>query len=229
MGRGLRIGFATQYTTNFDATENPLGSPWISPQAAGFTVCRSSGGRAYGTNGVTDTYDDSYAYLSGYNANHECEATIYRQGSALPGVNHEVELHVRMSDSSSTNIVKSYEVLVNKDGNYQLMKWAGTYAGPPDFFYELASGNLSGTPANGDKMRVRAETSGANCVITFWYTPVSTGIESQIAQATDTGAVGGAVHTSGQPGMAFFNRPGATNDGFCGRRSSDSARSWGPT
>jgi hypothetical protein len=203
------------FTTSFPATENPLLSPWIAPQAAGFTVVRSLSGHAFGTNGVLDTTDDSYAYLSGFDpASHECELIVYRQGTVPAGITHEIELHVGMSDSAGTGVVKSYEALFGSENQFQLMKWNGTMG--PSFFAELTGGVGPGwnqAPAHGDRFRLRKVNSGGNVVLTVWAQPVGFG-ETQIYTVTDNGTVLGAPHLVGQPGIAFFNRPGANNANY---------------
>jgi len=198
-----------EFSTSFDATENPLGAPWIAPLAAGFTVMRSSDGHAYGTNGITDTYDDSYAYLSGFNpTSHECELIVYKQGT-IPAVTHEIELHCGMSDDADTDIVKSYEALLDSGGSLQLMKWNGTYASGAFFFALDGSGpGWGGVTQHGEKMRLRKVNSGGNVILTIWKTPVGEA-EVQVFTATDDGTVGGPPHLGGQPGIAAFYRPGA--------------------
>ena len=202
-----------EFSTSFDATENPLGAPWIAPQAAGFTLMRSSDGHAYGTNGVTDTYDDSYAYLSGFDpTSHECELIVYKQGT-ISAVTHEIELHCGMSDDAGTDVVKSYEALLEASGILALMKWNGTYAG--GFFFELTGSGpgWGGAAQHGEKMRLRKVNSGSDVILTIWKTPVGEA-EVQVFTASDTGAVGGSPHLGGQPGIAAFYRPGANQANY---------------
>ena len=42
------------------------------------------GGVAFGTNGVTNGYDDSYALLSGFGPDQTAEATVFRDASVAP-------------------------------------------------------------------------------------------------------------------------------------------------
>ena len=49
------------------------------------------GGVAFGTNGVTDGDDDSYALLSGFGPDQTAEAVVYRDASLTPTTTHEVE------------------------------------------------------------------------------------------------------------------------------------------
>lgn len=204
---------SAEFTTTFSSNENPLGSPWISPQAAGFTTLRSSGGLCYGDGGTTGDYDDSYAYLSGFNNDHECEGTVF-VGSPPGGVNHEVELHVRMSDNAGTDVTKSYELLLNKDGALQVMKWNGTMAGPPDFFAELASDSIT-PPANGDKFRFRATTEGSDVRLRAWENRVGVGTWNEIVNVVDDGSINGAALLTGQPGVAYFSRSGSDPTQYC--------------
>ena len=86
------------HSTNFDANENPIseGGRW-SNNGQNWTFVQTANGIAYGTNGAADTYDDSYAYLSGFGANQQAEAVVYRSAT-LSGDPHEVELLLRARD-----------------------------------------------------------------------------------------------------------------------------------
>ena len=56
-----------------------------------WTKVRTANGLAFGTNGVRNTYDDSYAYLSGFAPNQQGEAVVY-VSPTLVGDPHEIEL-----------------------------------------------------------------------------------------------------------------------------------------
>jgi hypothetical protein len=192
------------YTTNFNLTENPIseGGRWHGPNGTGFTNVRTANGNAFGTNGVTDTYDDSYAYMTGFTNDHEVEAVIHR--GTVPNFNHEVELHLRVSESGGETYL--YEILFNKDGAFQVVRWNGWRGGGGSYditdLTSIGTGpGHSSAPANGDTVRARI----VGQTITVWYNG------SQIWTYTDNDA---AKLTTGNPGIGFFYRPGATPSAF---------------
>ena len=186
------------YTTYFDLTQNPISedSRWHNPQAASFTNVRTANGTAYGTQSGAIQYDDSYAYLDGFANDHEVEIEVYR-GSPSE-TNHEIEIHLRMSDDPVTDIVKSYEILFGfSTGAFQIMRWDGTWASQ-DFYLPDITGNGSGTGLsgvtiqNGDILKARI----VGQTITVWRNG------TQIWTVTDPVEIGG--HAVGQPGIGFY-------------------------
>jgi len=174
------------YSTSFDLTENPISEAgaWSSIATA-WTRIRTTGGRAHPTV-YTDSYDDAYAILSGFPANVQAEATIFKNG---PG--YEVELLFRMAHTS--NSVRGYECLFNVNGGgVAIVRWNG----PRGNFTDLPLSVYAGSPVavTGDKIRARMVGSQ----IQLWHIPVSTGIPALIAQANDS------TFTDGQPGIAFY-------------------------
>src|SRR5262245_65659452 len=100
-----RLAPAT-YTTNFDLSEYPIsecGAWHHTPNA--WTYVRTANGLAWGTNGIANTYDDSYAFLSGFAANQQAQAVIYAPPN--PSGAPEAELLLHMADGP--NSVRGYE------------------------------------------------------------------------------------------------------------------------
>ena len=147
------------------------------------------GGVAFGTNGVADSYDDSYALLSGgFGPDQTIEAVVYRNQSLSPGETHEVELLLRFSDDSGN--ARGYECLFNYYGGMQIVRWNGPFGS----FTVLSTTGPSylGRPlVTGDVIKA---TIVGNVITTY-----ANGI--LMAQATDS------TFTNGQPGMSFFVRP----------------------
>lgn len=184
---------AGSYSTNFTSTENPIseGGAWRHTGAS-WTFVRTESGRAHGTQTNTSyAYNDSYAYLSGFSANHSAEATIYNNSTS--SVVKEVELLLRWSDSA--NSAQGYEININHMGQYaQIVRWNGPFGS----YVELTRAASVPVPKTGD---VYKATIVGN-VITVYFNG------SQLMRASDS------TWTSGQPGMGFFIEPGASNSEF---------------
>jgi hypothetical protein len=196
-------GVDDPFTDTFSSTNNPIASPWQSPNGTGFTPMRTANGTAYGTNGVTDTYDDSYAYLTGYTDDHEVSAVIHR--GTTTNFNHEVELHLRLSEPGGAS---TYEILFNREGGFQVVRWNNWTGGTQDASgaTDITGLGSSGpgsytTPSNGDTIRARI----VGQTITVWYN------ETQIWTYTDNSA---SKLTTGNPGIGTFYRPGASPPDF---------------
>ena len=193
-------GSATGYTTSFDTSETPLseGGAWVRRATAWKAVAARSGHVGPSAN-VGSHFDDCYAHVSGFGADQQVEATIYK-GAATGG---EVELLLRVTDTATT--VSCYECLFNVGGGVEIVRWNG----PLDDFTYI--GNVLSTPSDardGDKLRARIVGQS----IEFFYIPGGTGTPQLIATATDTSA---QRLTSGDPGIAFFQRsPGSLDYGF---------------
>jgi len=184
---------APNYTTNFDLTEDPIseGGVWRRASNA-WTNVRTANGIAFGTNGTANTYDDSYALLSGFGPDQQAEAVVFRSPSLATGVTHEVELLLRMSDDA--NNVRGYECLFNYAGGVQIVRWNGAFG---DFTVLPTSdvGRLGRELVSGDVIKA---TIVGN-VISAYINGVL------IAQAIDS------TFVSGQPGIGFFTRPGGNS------------------
>jgi hypothetical protein len=188
-------GGSGSYSTTFNLTEFPIseGGKWRKANNP-WTNVRTANGTAFGSNGVTNSYDDSYALLSGFGPDQTVEATV-QVNSGAEGATHEVELLLRASDDS--NNARGYEVLFNKSGGYQIVRWNGPFG--------------SFTPLNN------------NCPVT--WTPASalrTGdvIKAEMIgntlKAWQNGVLKACVQDStfptGNPGISFFIRPGGANN-----------------
>ncbi len=182
------------YSTNFDGTENSLseGGKWRRA-ANNHTNVRTSGGLAFGTNGVTDRYDDSYALLSGFGPNHSVEAVVQRSANLNTNVTHEVELLLRFSDSASG--ARGYECLFAFFGGVQIVRWNGTQGNYTVLRSTSGSEHVGRGLVSGDV--VKATIVGN--VISLYANG------TLIARATDS------AYTSGQPGIGFFTRPGGNS------------------
>ena len=183
---------AGSYSTDFDRTENPIseGGTWRRANNR-WTNVRTSNGVAYGTNGLTNTYDDSYALLTGsYGADQTIEAVVYRRPFLSPGRTHEVELLLRFSDDEGN--ARGYECLFNWAGEIQIVRWNGALGD----FTPLAvtqGGSLGRILLTGDV--IKATIVGH--VISSYINGVLMG------RASDS------TFSAGQPGVAFFvNRGG---------------------
>ena len=147
---------------------------------------------AYGTNGVTNTYDDSYALLTGTFGNDQTvEAVIYRNQSLSPGASHEVEMLLRFSDD--TGNARGYECLFNYAGGIQIVRWNGEF------------GSFTPLATTGIDSLGRPLVSGDVVKATIVGGVISTYINGALmARANDS------MFKSGQPGISFFVRPGGS-------------------
>lgn len=208
VGRSSSSPAVDEYTTSFPLTENPIseGGMWTGPNGTGFTNVRTASGNAFGTGTNTPTYDDSYAYLTGFGNDYEIEAVIHR--GSPPAQNHEVELELRLSEVAGETYL--YEILFNLNGGPQVVRWNGWDACSGEPCYDitdltgLGSGSGCGcTPSNGDT--IYASIVGQ--LITVKYNG------STVWTYTDNAA---EKLTTGDPGIGFFYRTslGATPSTF---------------
>jgi len=187
---------AVTYTTNFDSTEFPIseGGRWHRANNP-WTSVRSANGTAYGSNGVTNGYDDSYALLSGFGPNQTVEAVVQVNPGTV-GPSHEVELLLRFSDDNSN--ARGYEVDFWLNGTVQVMRWNGPFG--PGTDVATSGGPVPWTQAvplkTGDV--IKAQMIGNR--IQVWHNGVLKADVIDNAFAT------------GQPGMGFFIRPGGSNN-----------------
>jgi hypothetical protein len=183
------------YSTTFDLTENPIseGGRWFNNGTL-WTKVRTANvngdGLAFGTQlgNPLDSYNDSYAYLSGFRDNQQGEAVIYVD-PGLVGEPHEVELLLRWSDSAQE--ARGYECLFHHNGIVQIMRWNGPFGD----FTPLATDQLGRALRTGDVIKATAIGS----VITAYINGVP------ILQVSDL------TYPTGQPGIAFFKRVDGLN------------------
>ena len=150
------------------------------------------GGVAFGTNGVTNSYDDSYALLNGtFGPDQTAEAVVFRDPTLTPGSSHEVELLLRFSDDA--NNARGYECLFNYNGGIQIMRWNGAMG---DFT------PLPGVPGAGVGSLGRPLISGDVVKASIVGNVISTYLNGTLmAQAIDS------TFANGRPGISFFIRP----------------------
>jgi hypothetical protein len=177
------------YSTSFNLTENPIseGGRWRRANNR-WTNVQTVGGAAFGTNGVTNTYDDSYALLSGFGPDQTIEAVVYRDTSLNPVSTHEVELLLRFSDDSGN--ARGYECLFDLYGGFAIMRWNGPQG---DFSHTqlVQSGYLGRQLVTGDVLKA---TIVGN-TITMYVNGML------LAKSIDS------TFSHGQPGIGFFVRP----------------------
>lgn len=196
------VGLELSYSTSFDSTENPISESgrWAKNASNAWTVVRTTGGNAVGTQAGND-YDDSYAiFQTDYGADYKLTAIVYRSAS-ISAANHEVELNVRFADDADS--VRGYEVLLNKDGSVQCFRWNDSFG---SFTEITASGtNSMGSVPDGATFEVRISGD----TITMGYHETG---GTAVDQCTfDIGSIAGTKYTTGNPAIAFFCRP--TGDG----------------
>jgi hypothetical protein len=181
------------YTTNFDQTEDPISESGVWRRASNiWTNVRTANGIAFGTNGIANTYDDSYALLSGFGPDQRAEAVVFRSPSLATGISHEVELLLRFSDDA--NNARGYECLFSYYGIVEIVRWNG------------ALGDFTGLVTSGVGRIDRELVSGDVVKATIVGNVISIYINGVlIAQAIDS------TFASGQPGIGFFTRPGGNS------------------
>jgi hypothetical protein len=181
------------YQTDFSLAENPIseGGQWSRMTSDGFTNVRTANGTAFGTNGITDTFDDSYALLKGFGPNQTAEAVVQRT-DPLTNVTHEVQLLLRFTDDAVT--ARGYECLFNSGGNVQIFRWDGLNLGSMQFTQiGQPAANAPNSPLRTGDV-VRASIAGNNI--------------SVFINGTLTATASDATYPTGQPGIGFFIRPG---------------------
>jgi hypothetical protein len=195
-------GSSQSYTTNFDATENPIseGGRWVHRDPT-LTVVQTTGGVAHGTQTGSDGYDDSNAYLPGFGNDYSMEGTVYLEPGTPSTPNREVELLLRWTDdnpprstSYGTTSAIGYEIMVQHNGDYMILtRFMGA---------ELTRAASPPVPVTGDKFKAVIQ---GQTIIVYWN-----GVEK--FRYTDNDA--SLKITSGNPGIGFFIREGASNTDF---------------
>ena len=147
---------------------------------------RTANGIAHGSNGVTNSYDDSYALLSGsFGADQTAQAVVYRDPSLPANGTHELELLLRFSDDNGN--ARGYECLFNAYGGYDIVRWNGPF-GDIKSLSLTQSGYLGRPLATGDVIKA---TIIGNVITTY--------VNGELmARAVDS------TFTSGKPGISFF-------------------------
>lgn len=180
----IQVNGSVSYNTNFDLTESPIseGGAWTH-LGLDWTLVNTAGGNAFGTQFPNNGYDDSYAHLSGFPANHSASGIIHRDAAMDPGCTHEVEILLRWADSA--HVARGYECNLAFDGSYaQIVRWNGPVG---DFTY-LASVGVPGGIHDGDTLSASIVGNQINLAVNG----------TVVAQATDS------TFATGDPGMAFW-------------------------
>ncbi|WP_298824975.1 hypothetical protein [uncultured Piscinibacter sp.] len=186
---------AVTYSTNFDATELPLseGGRW-SKASNSWTYVRTANGTAYGTNGITNSYDDSVAFLSGFGSDQTIEAVVQLNPGTV-GPTHEVELWLRARDDS--NNLWGYEVCFWRTGQVQLGVWNGPFG---DVLSMDSNRSVPWTQSSPLKTGDRIKAQIVGNTIKAWINDV---LKLHVVHSK---------YTSGQPGIGFFIRPGGSSN-----------------
>ncbi len=194
------------FSTTFSGTENPISESgaWVN-NGLDWTAARTSGGIAFGTQTGSGGFDDSYAHLSGFGNDYEITATVFKV--ATSGI-QEVELLFRATDSAHSML--TYEVNFAHDGGYvDFIRWHGPKGTSfSDFTWLVPSFtyNVSGGLNNGDILKARIQGNA----LTAWVDKGSGFVLINSSPVTDTaGGGGGAVLTTGQPGVGFYREAGS--------------------
>lgn len=186
-------GGSGSYSTNFDTTEFPIseGGAWHH-LGNDWQNVRTSGGLAYTPN-YQAGYDDAYAYLSGFGPDHEAWATVHKVSGYNPGTTHEAEILLRCSDTATT--FRAYECQLRHSGYVQIVYLDGGVG----TFTDITDTTTALNPVAGDVFRARIVGSNISCYL------------NNVLVATATHS----VIKTGNPGIGFFMRSGATNTSFC--------------
>jgi hypothetical protein len=183
------------YQSNFPLMENPISEDgrWHN-NGLDWNFVQTANGKAFGTVLVPVGYADPYAYLSGFGSDHTVEATIFRDRNARYTSTHEIELHLRKTDSA--HVSTGYECGFPADGGAGAVRWNGAVG---DFTFLSGIGPGYNRPmATGDV--VKASISGST--ISMYVNG------AVILQVTDS------TFATGSPGIGFFARAD-TNIQYC--------------
>lgn len=194
----LRIGQMRTIFDTFDDSEDPLGTPWQARVNANLTDMYASGGKALGKAAGNGEYDDSAALLSGFTANVDIVATVFKNASINTGANHELELLLRATQDADQSF--QYECLFNSQGGTQCFAWEDGGGGTQAFRELTASSgsiNLGRAFVTGDRLHAKI---------------VGTTITMSCIDASDVetilGVFSDSAYSTGQPGIGAFYRVG---------------------
>lgn len=190
------VGAVPIYTTNFDLTEPVIseGGRWSNAASPSWSNVQTSGGLAFGTQTgleVSPNFNDSTALLSGFSPNVTLTAVVHVSSNIADGQTHEVELLLRMAQTSSST-TRGYEMNFDTGGNAALVRWNGPLG---DYtFISHGTGNPH-TLQDGDVFT--ASVSGTGVFKAFVNGTL-------VLSATDS------TFLTGQPGIGFFIRDSVT-------------------
>ena len=216
---------AADYATTFATPEDPLSEGMVWQHATNIwkhvrIVGDGSAANPHRAVGHDNrAYDDAYAQLAGFAPDQLAEATIWIDPSIPAHEIHEVELHLRWTDSTgkagAQESARGYELLLAYDGAYYaIVRWNGPYGR----FTRLAVGyHLSPVPKTGDAIRGTA----VGTTIRFYIDRHDGAGFVLLCAAIDTGS-GGGPWRDGDPGIGFcqigdnLQGPGGDRFGFTG-------------
>lgn len=190
------VAFAVPvYTTNFDLTEPVIseGARWSNAASPSWSNVQTSGGFAFGTQTgleVSPNFNDSTALLSGFSPNVTLTAVVHVSSNIADGQTHEVELLLRMAQTSTTT--RGYEMNFDTGGNAALVRWNG-----PLGDYTFISHGTGNPHALQDGDVFSASVSGNGVFKAFVNGTL-------VLSATDS------TFLTGQPGIGFFIRDSVT-------------------
>lgn len=185
------------YSTNFALEENPISerNVWVKNGTL-WTKVRTLAGVAQGTQDNAGNFDDSTAYLSGFDPDQSASAVI-RKGTT-DGL-MEVEILLRWLDTSSTT--RGYECNLAHDGSYtQIVRWNGALGSFTVLFDDPGAGL---TVNDGDVF-------SANIVGNIIRAQLN-GVEISTIDITSQG---GTVYTFGGPGLGFYRSGGTGSEQY---------------
>ena len=188
---------AASYSTNFAATQNPLaeGGKWTNGKAVGldWNNVQSVPGKAFAAAIVTGYNDDIAILNTAFAADQYAQGTVSRVAGYAPGTNHEIELLLRFQITPKN--ARGYEVLWGQAGEFAIVRWNGPLS---DYTPLLDNGNI-GVAVEGDVLRAEI---GSNVIRVYK--------NGSLVGSVNVAAFGGSVWNSGQPGIGFWPRAGAT-------------------
>ncbi len=218
------------YSTTFPLTENPINESgvWINggPTASGgvggnWQNARTNGTSAFGV-AVSAGYDDCIAVLNSgvgiSSTSHYAQGTVKKVAGYSPGTSHEIEILTGFTITSG--VARGYEVTWDvSSSSPQIVRWNGAIS---DFTVNGSSNDNvgggkgwtnatsgpggGGALTTGDVVKVTYAVSGGNVTLTIF----KNGVMAFTVQDTSAFKI-----TSGQPGMGFFGRAGATMSSYC--------------
>ena len=150
-------------------------------------------------------YDDSFAFVPGFDGDQYVEAVIYKEpgyNANAAGANHEIEL--LLGCSSGVGVRTWNEFLINSGGGIDILFLDG---GPSGFQSLGLSTSISAFPVDGDT--IRAERVGN--VLSLY-------LNGTLWGRTDLTASPQLVARGSGIGLAAFIRPGAVHNKFGFRR-----------
>jgi hypothetical protein len=200
--QGNKPAALPNYSTTFPSDENPIseGGNWTSINTT-LTQARTIGGNCTTVfSGDMTAYQDGYALKSGsWPDDQEVVATVYKASGYSPADNHEIEILLRGSETTTTRTW--YECLWDIQGNMSFVYLTGPANGFTDMGNDFYAGAL--VPQDGMVARAKVVGQGNSTVLSFYVDEVLR------LQKTVTNA--GQQIASGRPGMGFFTRLSTVN------------------